>query len=70
CLGLDPGKVQTSTLRVLPGTDLWARADELGLVYDPEPPHEVIATPTMSYRDLRRAEVGAMWLQRVYDARL
>ncbi len=59
CLALDPGKVQTSTLHMLPGTDLWMRAEELGLVFDPEPPHEIIATPSLSYVDLRRAEVRA-----------
>ena len=69
-IGLDPGKVQSSTLHVLPGTDLWARADELGLRYDSEPPHEVIATPTIGYQDLRRAEVYARWVQQQYDARL
>ncbi len=70
CFGLDPGKVQTSTLHVLPGTDLWQRAGELGLQYDSEPPHEIIATRTIGYVDLRRAEVRAMWLQRVYEAHI
>ena len=69
-IGLDPGAVQSSTLHVLPGTDLWARADELGLRYDLEPPHEVIATDTIGYRDLRRAEVRASWLQTQYRARM
>ncbi|MGB4594211.1 MAG: radical SAM protein [Coriobacteriia bacterium] len=68
CLGLDPGKVQTSTLHVLPGTDLWNRAAELGLAYDPEPPHEIIATDTIGYVDLRRAEVRATWIQRTYES--
>ncbi len=70
CFALDPGKVQTSTLHMLPGTDLWARAEELGLVYDSEPPHEIIATASISYANLRRAEVRATWLQRVYEARI
>lgn len=68
-IGLDPGTVQSSTLHVLPGTDLWTRADELGLRYDPEPPHEVIATNTIGYQDLRRAEVRALWVQTQYRAR-
>ncbi len=67
---LDPGVVQTSTLHVLPGTDLHDRADELGLVFDPEPPHEIIATPTIGYADLRRTEVRATWMQKRYRARL
>ncbi|TDB39685.1 MAG: radical SAM protein [Actinobacteria bacterium] len=70
CFGLDPGKVQTSTLHVLPGTDLWQRSEELGLIYDAEPPHEIIATATIGYADLRRAEVRATWLQREYESRI
>ncbi len=70
CFDLDPGKVQTSTLHVLPGTDLWQRAGELGLVFDSEPPHEIIATATIGYADLRRAEVRATWLQREYESRI
>jgi radical SAM superfamily enzyme YgiQ (UPF0313 family) len=70
CFALDPGKVQSSTLHVLPGTTLWERAAELGLEFDREPPHEVIATPDVGFRDLRRAEVLASWLQSVYAARL
>jgi radical SAM superfamily enzyme YgiQ (UPF0313 family) len=70
CFGLDPGKVQSSTLHVLPGTDLWQRAAELGLEFDREPSHEVIATPDVGFRDLRRAEVLASSVQSVYRARV
>lgn len=68
-LGLDPGTVRSSTLHVLPGTVLWERAAELGLQFDPEPPHEVMATPDVSYRDLRRVELLASSLQKAYEAR-
>ncbi len=70
CLSLDPGKVQTSTLHVLPGTDLYQRAGELGLRFDPEPPHEIIATPTIGFNDLRRAEARSIYLTLQYAARL
>jgi anaerobic magnesium-protoporphyrin IX monomethyl ester cyclase len=70
CLALDPGKVQTSTLHVLPGTDLYVRARELGLRFDPAPPHEIIATPTIGFTDLRRAEARSIYLTRLYAARL
>jgi radical SAM superfamily enzyme YgiQ (UPF0313 family) len=70
CLALDPGKLQSSTLHVLPGTELWERAPELGLEFDVEPPHEVIATPDVSFRDLRRAEVLACAVQSAYRARM
>jgi radical SAM superfamily enzyme YgiQ (UPF0313 family) len=69
-LSLDPGIVQSSTLHVLPGTELWERAAELGLSFDAEPPHEIIATPDVSYRDLRRVEVLGNAVQKVYRARL
>ena len=69
-LRLDPGKIQSSTLHVLPGTELWERAAELGLEFDREPSHEVIATPDVSFRDLRRAEVFASSLQSAYRARI
>ena len=69
-IGLDPGTVQISTLHVLPGTELWSRAEEFELRYDPEPPHEVIATQQMSFPDLRRTEVFAAAAAKVYRAKL
>lgn len=69
-LSLDPGKLQTSTLHVLPGTDLYARAGELGLRFDPEPPHEIIATSDIGFTDLRRAEARSVYIARQYAARL
>ena len=69
-IGLDPGKMQFSTLHVLPGTDLWDRADELGLRFDPQPPHEVIATAQVPFGDLRRLEVLGNAATAIYRARL
>lgn len=68
-LALDPGKVQFSTLHVLPGTDLWENAEELGLLYNPAPPHEIIATREMDFRALRRAEIYGSAVTRIYAAR-
>jgi anaerobic magnesium-protoporphyrin IX monomethyl ester cyclase len=70
CLSLDPGAIQASTLHVLPGTELWARADELCLRFDPEPPHEIIATADIGFADLRRAEARSVYIARQYAARL
>lgn len=69
-IGLDPGIVQLSTLHVLPGTDLWDRAGELGLIFDREPPHEIIATRDLSFADLRRLEVFGKAAAALYRARL
>lgn len=67
---LDPGMLQMSTLHVLPGTDLWLRAEEVGLTYDPSPPHEVISTMEISFADMRRLEVMGNGLMELYRARL
>jgi anaerobic magnesium-protoporphyrin IX monomethyl ester cyclase len=69
-LGLDPGVVQASTLRVLPGTDFSARAGEIGLMYEPQPDHAVIQTPGIRFEDMRRLEIMANATQRGYRARL
>jgi radical SAM superfamily enzyme YgiQ (UPF0313 family) len=69
-VGVDPGMLQASTLHVLPGTDLWKRAEELGLRYDPQPPHGIVATGQLPYADLRRAEVLASAVQTAYRAGL
>ena len=70
CLDQDPGKVQTSTLHVLPGTDLFQRSAELGLAFDPEPPHEIICTLDIGFSDLRRLEARSVYISRQYAARL
>lgn len=70
CLSLDPGKIQTSTLHVLPGTTLWSDAESLGLRFDPEPPHEIIATPDVGFADLRRLEARSIYIARLYAARI
>jgi len=66
----DPGIVQASTLHVLPGTLLWDTAEELGLRYDLDPPHEVIETRDVNYTDLRNLEVFGNALGRLYRARI
>jgi radical SAM superfamily enzyme YgiQ (UPF0313 family) len=69
-VALDPGIIQMSSLHVLPGTDLWNRADELGLVFNHDPPHEIIHTATMGFAELRRAEAYGSTVSDHYRARL
>jgi len=38
---LDPDCLAVFPLLVLPGTELWRKADDLGLTFDPEPPYPV-----------------------------
>lgn len=69
-LQLDPGVVQSSTLHVLPGTDLCERSQELGLEYESSSAHAVIQTRDISFADIRRLEVMAMSMQSSYRARI
>jgi radical SAM superfamily enzyme len=65
----DPAIIQASTLHVLPGTEMWEKADERGLRYDKNPPHEVIETCDIGYLDLRNLEVFGLALGKLYRAR-
>jgi anaerobic magnesium-protoporphyrin IX monomethyl ester cyclase len=42
----------TYRLMVLPGTELWSSAEQLGLVYQPAPPYRIISTATMPPEEL------------------
>ena len=61
--------LQVSTLRILPGTDLWQRAAELGLRFDEQAPHEIVSTPDISYDELRQLEVHGLAVQKMLRAR-
>ena len=69
-IAADPGVVQMSTLHVLPGTPLWDRAGEMGLVFDHEPPHEIISTADIGFAELRQLEVFGVALCDLYRARV
>jgi len=69
-VALDPGTIQSSTLHVLPGTPIMLAAEELGVRYDPVPPHCVISTSDIPFTDLRRTEVLSYAVTTAYAARL
>ncbi len=52
---LNPGHLQIGFLKVLPGTDMFDRAEELGILYSELPPYTVRET-----RWLKRSEVCAL----------
>jgi hypothetical protein len=52
---LGPDAIQIELLKVLPGTALRRDAQRLGLRFAPEPPYEILATPTMPHADLQWA---------------
>jgi len=62
----DPGVLQVSTLHVLPGTLLWEKAAEFGLHFDYDPPHTVINTADIGFKELRELEVFGSALSALY----
>lgn len=50
-----PNNLEIFCLSVLPGTDLFERADELKLTYEKKPPYHIIHTDKMSEGDIARA---------------
>lgn len=62
-VAMGAGEIQLETLKVLPGTLMRKRATEWGLQYAPNAPYEILATPHIGYKELRRA----MLLSRLLD---
>lgn len=50
--GLKPEQFQLGFLKVLKGSYMREKAEDYGLVYQPEPPYEVMATRWLSYDDI------------------
>ncbi len=55
-ISLYPNNLEIFCLSVLPGTDLFDRAEALGLVWEKIPPYHVIKTKDFTGDDLKRAE--------------
>jgi anaerobic magnesium-protoporphyrin IX monomethyl ester cyclase len=68
-VSLDPPKLAVFPLMVLPGTELWRKADVLGLEYEPTPPYYVRSHPTMNRDDVARGWEIVEALQRSGDSR-
>ncbi|OGR02398.1 MAG: hypothetical protein A2284_06800 [Deltaproteobacteria bacterium RIFOXYA12_FULL_61_11] len=65
-LAIEPDGLILNRLLVLPGSGLRRRAAALGLIHNPEPPYELLATPTMTAEEvltLRRLIPALTWLQ-------
>jgi radical SAM superfamily enzyme YgiQ (UPF0313 family) len=72
-MSLDPHDLAVFPLMVLPGTELWRKADELKVAFDPEPPYFATSHLSMSADDFKygRAITEACTrLQRSRTARL
>ena len=53
----EPTDISFFKLLMMPGTELQRFSEKFGIKYNPEPPYEVISTPTMSSEDIKRAEL-------------
>jgi radical SAM superfamily enzyme YgiQ (UPF0313 family) len=68
-VSLDPPKLAVFPLMVLPGTELWRKADVLGLEYELTPPYYVKSHSTMNRADIARGWDIVEALQRSGDSR-
>lgn len=62
------GEIQLESLKLLPGTEMRRRADELGIRFSPLPPYEVLATPAISPTELQTARLLSRLLDAFYNA--
>ena len=51
-LNLKPKKLDIFNLQVLPGTEIWRRAKELGIIYNPAPPYYFLQTKTLLFEEM------------------
>lgn len=62
------GEIQLESLKVLPGTEMRRRADELGIRYSPLPPYEVLQTNETTVDELQTARQLSRLLDGFYNA--
>ncbi len=54
-IGIGVDELQIESLKVLPGTKMRSAAADLGLIYSPMPPYEILQTPSISAEELLKA---------------
>lgn len=55
-LNLQPKALSIFRLQVLPGTEIWNKARELGIIYEDEPPHYFLQSKTLSFDEVIQLE--------------
>ena len=65
--GYAAGEIQLESLKLLPGTEMRRRAEELGIKYSPLPPYEVLQTHEISVSDLQTARQLSRLLDGFYN---
>ena len=61
------GEIQLESLKLLPGTDMRRRANELGIQYAPMPPYEVLRTEDITPEELQVARRLSRLLDAFYN---
>lgn len=61
------GEIQLESLKLLPGTDMRRRANELGIQYAPMPPYEVLRTEDITPEELQIARRLSRLLDAFYN---
>lgn len=67
--GFNAGEIQLELLKLLPGTEMRRRAEELGIRYSPLPPYEVLETDDISSYELQTARLLSRLLDGFYNAK-
>ena len=65
--GYNAGEIQLESLKLLPGTEMRRRAEELGIRYSPFPPYEVLETNEISVGELQTARRLSRLLDAFYN---
>lgn len=65
--GYAAGEIQLESLKLLPGTEMRQRAEELGIKYSPLPPYEVLQTHEISVSELQTARQLSRLLDGFYN---
>ena len=61
------GEIQLESLKLLPGTEMRRRAEELGIRYSPMPPYEVLQTNEITVSELQTARLLSRLLDAYYN---
>lgn len=68
--GLRPNVIIFSTLHVIPGTELYNKANKFKMEFDDNPPHYILSTYSFPFEEIRKAEIMAESLAKEYNSQL
>lgn len=66
--GMQPDQLQLGFLKVLKGSEMYEKAEEYGIVYQSEPPYEVLCTKWLSYEDVLELKKVEKMLELYYNS--